>query len=160
MRKKSSLGMVTVHSSRSLCVRPRVLGCWSHGYGWCNGRFCPGYWQSFLPPKSTRSRLVFNAYGTIKHVQEERGLFFQTMCCKGGADCTTNHIFPDIGIATMELTYMAKKIFLVSIANEAAELNWKQYKDNSTKNRSALLPDKVHKLICIQASTNHSLIAS
>ena len=47
---------------------------------------------------------------------------------------------------------MAKKIFLVSIANEAAELNWKQYKDNSTKNRSALLPDKVHKLICIQAA--------
>jgi hypothetical protein len=28
----------------------------------------------------------------------------------------------------------------------------RQYKDNSTKNRSALLPDKVHKLICIQAA--------
>ena len=42
--------------------------------------------------------------------------------------------------------------FYISISNDAAELNWKQYKDNSTKMRSSLHADTVHKLISIQAA--------
>ena len=53
-----------------------------------------------------------------------------------------------------ELPCMAKHIFSVALSNDAAEINWKKkkYKDcsTSTKERSRLLPEIVHKLITIQ----------
>ena len=40
----------------------------------------------------------------------------------------------------------------IALSNEAAEINWKHYKDNSSKDRSRLLPDTVNKLIKVQQS--------
>ena len=44
---------------------------------------------------------------------------------------------------------MAKHIFSVALST-SAEINWKNYKDCSTKERSSLLPETVHKLITIE----------
>jgi hypothetical protein len=90
--------------------------------------------------------------GQLNTYKKKEGHFSRPCAVRAAQTVPPTTFFKTYGIATMELTYMAKKIFLVSIANEAAELNWKQYKDNCTKSRSALLPDKVHKLICIQAA--------
>ncbi len=45
---------------------------------------------------------------------------------------------------------MAKHIFSVALSNDSAEINWKNYKDCSTKETSKLSPETVHKLITIQ----------
>jgi hypothetical protein len=90
--------------------------------------------------------------GQLNTYKKKEGHFSRPCAVRAAQTVPPTTLFKTCGGATMELTYMAKKIFLVSIANEAAELNWKQYKDNCTKSRSALLPDKVHKLICIQAA--------
>jgi hypothetical protein len=90
--------------------------------------------------------------GQLNMYKKKEGHFSRPCAVRAAQTVQPTTFFMTYGIETMELTYMAKKIFFVSIANEAAELNWKQYKDNCTKSRSALLPDKVHKLISIQAA--------
>ena len=45
---------------------------------------------------------------------------------------------------------MAKHIFSIALSNDASEINWKHYKDCSTKERSRLTPEAVHKTITIQ----------
>jgi hypothetical protein len=61
--------------------------------------------------------------------------------------------FPrNFGSTVVDLTTMALKIFGIALSNEAAEINWKHYKDNSSKARSSLRPDTVHKLIKVQQS--------
>jgi hypothetical protein len=47
---------------------------------------------------------------------------------------------------------VAFKIFGIALSNEAAEINWKHYKENSSNARSSLLPDTVHRLIKVQQS--------
>jgi hypothetical protein len=89
--------------------------------------------------------------GQLRLFKDKRGQFGRPCAPNAAKNMSPSTFFLTYGIDTIELTYMAKKLFHISISNDAAELNWKQYKDNSTKMRSSLHADTVHKLISIQA---------
>ena len=57
--------------------------------------------------------------------KKKEGHFSRPCAVRAAQTVPPTTFFKTCGVATMELTYMAKKIFLVSVANEAAELNWK-----------------------------------
>lgn len=90
--------------------------------------------------------------GQLRSFKDKTGQFARLCAPVAARTMFPTSFFLIYGIDTVELTYMAKRLFLISISNDAAELNWKQYKDNSTKMRSKLKPDTVHKLISIQAA--------
>lgn len=50
------------------------------------------------------------------------------------------------------LTFMARKILSICLANEASELNWHHFQLNRTKGRSKLKTHTVHKLVTIQSA--------
>ena len=90
--------------------------------------------------------------GQLRIYKKKEGLFAKPCATRSAKQLQPSAFFETYGLATAELTYMAKKIFHVSISNDAAELNWKQYKDNCTKARCRLDTGTVNKLICIQAA--------
>ena len=60
--------------------------------------------------------------------------------------------YESYGSSIPHLSFMAKKIFGISLANECAELDWNHFKKNRTKDRSQLSTEKVHKLITVQCA--------
>ena len=82
--------------------------------------------------------------------KDKRGIFSQPDIQEAAKVTLPSKFWKNYGGSVPELQYMAKHIFSVALSNDAAEINWKNYKDCSTKERSRLLPETVHKLITIQ----------
>jgi len=60
--------------------------------------------------------------------------------------------YESYGSSIPNLSFMAKKIFGICLANECSELDWHHFKLNRTKDRSLLSAEKVHKLITVQSA--------
>ena len=71
---------------------------------------------------------------------------------KGNATKVTlpSRFWENYGASVPELQQMAKHIFSIALSKDASEINWKHYKDCSTKERSRLTPENAHKTITIQ----------
>ena len=82
--------------------------------------------------------------------KDKRGIFSQPDIQEAAKVTLPSKFWKNYGGAVPELQYLAKHIFSVALSNDSAEINWKNYKDCSTKERSRLLPETVHRLITIQ----------
>ena len=90
--------------------------------------------------------------GQLRSFKDKTGHFARACAPNAAKSMLPSAFFETYGVEAMELKYMAKRLFYISISNDAAELNWKHHKDNSTKMRARLHADKVHKLISIQSA--------
>ena len=90
--------------------------------------------------------------GQLRSFKDKTGHFARACAPNAAKSMLPSAFFETYGIEAIELKYMAKRLFYISISNDAAELNWKHHKDNSTKMRARLHADKVHKLISIQSA--------
>lgn len=88
----------------------------------------------------------------LRTYKNKIGHFSKPCAARSAKNLQPTEFFETYGMATMELTFMARRIFRTSISNDAAELNWKHFKDNCTKARARLGSENVHKLISIQGA--------
>lgn len=88
----------------------------------------------------------------VKCSKDKVGEFAELHVQRAAKTMEPTTFFRNFGSTVVDLTTMALKIFGIALSNEAAEINWKHYKDNSSKARSSLRPDTVHKLIKVQQS--------
>ena len=65
---------------------------------------------------------------------------------------TPTQFYESYGSSIPNLSFMAKKIFGICLANECSELDWHHFKLNRTKGRSRLSAEKIHKLITVQSA--------
>ena len=85
-----------------------------------------------------------------KLLQQKRGDFSQPDVQEDAKVTLPSQFWENYGASVPELQLMAKHIFSIALSNDASEINWKHYKDCSTKERSRLTPETVHKIITIQ----------
>ena len=98
-------------------------------------------------PHGGFTALILEQLHTYK---DKRGIFSQPDIQEAAKVTLPSKFWKNYGGSVPELQYLAKHIFSVALSNDSAEINWKNYKDCSTKERSRLLPETVHKLITIQ----------
>ena len=99
-----------------------------------------------MPPGGFTA-LIFAQFRTYK---DKIDIFAQPYVQEAAKVTLPSQFWENYGASVPELQQMAKHIFSIALSNDASEINWKHYKDCSTKERSRLLPDTVHKSITVQ----------
>ena len=64
--------------------------------------------------------------GQLRSFKDKTGQFARPCAPNAAKNLSPSTFFMTYGIDTVELAYMTKKIFYLSISNDTAELNWKQ----------------------------------
>jgi hypothetical protein len=98
-------------------------------------------------PPGGFTALIFAQLRTYK---DKIDIFAQPDVQEAAKVTLPSQFWENYGASVPELQQMAKHIFSIALSNDASEINWKHYKDCSTKERSRLLPDTVHKSITVQ----------
>ena len=98
-------------------------------------------------PQGGFSALIFEQ---LRKYKDKRGDFSQPDGQEAAKVTLPSQFWENYGASVPELQQMAKHIFSIALSNDASEINWKHFKDCSTKERSRLTPEAVHKTITIQ----------
>ena len=101
-----------------------------------------------VPEDSSWVEVVVHEYRSYKN---KIGELSSDYVNRAASTMSPTEFYESYGSSIPNLTFMAKKIFGICLANECSELNWHHFKLNRTKGRSLLKTETVHKLITVQS---------